>query len=279
MRPASPVSLRQIALRIVTIVLMLASIQCSDSDSGRATSPTTSTRVITLSGNLALGDVTVGTTRSTTLTITNSGSAALAVTSISVSPGISSLVNLSWTSGQIAPGSAQTVTINFTPTLAGAYSGTLTVNSDRTDGVNSIALNAVGLINAPFAGGWQGNYLIDQCIGSGSAEDLVCSRNRGLYPVGTPLPIGINLSQTGNLVSGTFSLGAATGPVNGVVTNGVLSLQGTGASGPISVTITSWNTRVNGNVMEGNITYAITVIGATGPATVVTRLGRVTTSF
>jgi hypothetical protein len=278
MRPTSPLSLRQIALRFVTIVLMLASIQCSDSDSG-ATSPTTSTRVITLSGNLALGDVTVGTTRSTTLTITNSGSAALAVTSISVSPSVSSLVNLSWTSGQIAPGSAQTVTINFTPTLAGAYSGTLTVNSDRTDGVNSIALTAAGLINAPFAGGWQGNYIIDQCIASGSAEDLVCSRNHGLYPVGTPLPIGINLSQTGNLVSGIFSLGAATGPVNGVVTNGVLSLQGTGASGPTSVTVTSWSTRVNGNVMEGNITYAITVVGAAGPATVVTRLVRVTKAF
>jgi hypothetical protein len=49
------VSLRQIAPRIVIIVLMLASIQCRDSDSG-PTSPTTSTRVITLSGNLALGD-------------------------------------------------------------------------------------------------------------------------------------------------------------------------------------------------------------------------------
>jgi hypothetical protein len=45
------------------------------------------------------------------------------------------------------------------------------------------------------------------------------------------------------------------------------------------VTITSWNTRINGNVMEGNITYAISVIGATGPATVVTRLARVTKAF
>jgi hypothetical protein len=278
MRPLNPLGLRQAALRAVTIVVMLASIQCSDSDSG-ATSPTASSRVITLGGNLALGDVTVGTTRSTTLTITNSGSAALAVSSIAVSPSVSSLITLSWTSGQIAPGGAQTVTINFTPTLAGVYSGTLTVNSDRTDGVNSIALTAVGLINAPFAGGWQGNYTIDQCIASGSAEDLVCSRNRGLYPVGAPLPIGINLSQTGNLVSGIFALGAATGPVNGVVTNGVLTLRGTGVSGPTSVTITSWNTRVNGNVMEGEITYAVTVIGATGPATVVTRLGRVTKSF
>jgi hypothetical protein len=201
------------------------------------------------------------------------------VTSISVSPSVSPLVNLSWTSGQIAPGNAQTVTVDFTPTLAGVYSGTLTVNSDRTDGVNSIALTAVGFLNAPFAGGWQGNYLIDQCIASGSAEDLVCSPNRGLYPVGTPLPIGISLSQTGNLVSGIFSLGAATGPVDGIITNGVLALRGTGVSGPTSVTITSWSTRANGNVMEGNITYAITVIGATGPATVVTRLGRVTKSF
>src|SRR5262249_32180191 len=104
MRPTRSVKLLQIALRAVTVGLMLAAVRCGDSDPS-PTSPTTSTRVITLSGNLALGDVTVGTTRSTTLTITNSGSTALAVTSISVSPSVSSLVNLSWTSGQIAPGS------------------------------------------------------------------------------------------------------------------------------------------------------------------------------
>lgn len=278
MRPTRPVTPRQMALRAVTIVMMLASIQCGDSDPSPV-SPSNSSRVITLSGNLALGDVTVGTTRSTTLTITNSGTGPLAVSSISVSPSVNAQVALSWTSGQIAPGTAQTVTVNFTPNLAGTYAGTLTVNSDRTDGINSIPLNAVGLINAPFAGGWQGTYTIDQCLASGSAEELVCSRNRGFYPVGTPLPIGMSLSQTGNLVSGLFTLGAATGPVQGVVNNGVLSLQGTGQSGPTTVTITSWNTRVNGSVMEGNITYAITVIGATGPATVVTRLGRVTKAF
>ena len=104
--------------------------------------------------------------------------------------------------------------------------------------------------------------VIEQCIASGSAEDLVCGRSRGLYPVGAPLPFGVNLTQVGDRVSGMFALGAATGPVTGVVTNGVLSLQGTGTSGPVRVTITSWNTRVNGNAMEGNVTYAVTVIGA-----------------
>lgn len=87
----------------------------------------------------------------------------------------------------------------------------------------------------------------------------------------------MNLSQNGSSVSGVFALGAVTGVANGVVSaGGVLTLQGTATSGQATATITSWSTRVQGNVMEGSITYNFTVAGTPGVGVVVTRLGRVT---
>jgi hypothetical protein len=57
---------------------------------------------------------------------------------------------------------------------------------------------------------------------------------------------------------------------------GVLTLQGTATSAPISATITAWSTTVQGNSMSGNITYNLTSTGTPGVASVVTRLVRVT---
>ncbi|OFW29487.1 MAG: hypothetical protein A3H97_00990 [Acidobacteria bacterium RIFCSPLOWO2_02_FULL_65_29] len=76
----------------------------------------TATRVIGLSGNLAFGVVRVGMTPVLTLRITNTGSAALAVTGISYPPGFSGF----W-SGSIAPGGVQDVQVTFTPTTGASY--------------------------------------------------------------------------------------------------------------------------------------------------------------
>src|SRR5438105_12646067 len=86
------------------------------------------TRVITLSGNLAFGNVAVNTTATRTLTIGNTGTAALTVSGISYPAGFSG----DFTSGTIAPGGSQSVTVAFAPTALTDYGGTITVTADQT---------------------------------------------------------------------------------------------------------------------------------------------------
>jgi len=102
--------------------------------------PTVTTRIINLSGNFAFGDVIVSKTKQMTLIIQNTGNSTLTVSSISYPAGFSG----SW-SGTIAAGSSQNVTVTFSPTVVQAYSGTITVNSDKTDGINTVTISGNGI--------------------------------------------------------------------------------------------------------------------------------------
>ena len=97
------------------------------------------TRIIGLTGSLAFGNINTGTTTTKTLTISNTGNSPLAVSSITYPTGFSG----NW-SGTIAAGASQSVTVTFAPTAAQSYSGTVTVNSDKTSGTNTIAISGTG---------------------------------------------------------------------------------------------------------------------------------------
>ena len=97
------------------------------------------TRIVGLSGNLAFGNVTTGATATATLTITNAGNATLTVGSISYPAGFSGAF-----SGPVVAGGAQDVTVTFAPVLVTNYNGTLTVNSDATSGLNTLAASGTG---------------------------------------------------------------------------------------------------------------------------------------
>jgi hypothetical protein len=249
---------------------------CGGGEGGTPTSPSpTSSRVITVSGSLAFGTVDVGGQRDLTITISNSGTATLTVTGLTVSGGAASQMTASWTSGTIPAGASQPVTIRFQPTSAGNYSGAITVNADHTSGNNSIPFSATAA--SSFGGLWQGSYVIERCDGTGSLQDLLCSANRGVFPVGTALPLRLNLAQSGASVSGTATFGQVTGTVSGIVTgDGVLTLQGTATGGTISLQLTSWSTRVVGNSMTGTITYNAAMTGVPGVGVVSSRLQNVT---
>jgi len=97
-------------------------------------------RVIGLSGSLAFGSVQVGSTKQLTFTIGNTGNLPLTVSSITYPAGFTG----SW-SGTIAAGGSQSVTVTFAPTAAQSYSGTVTVNSDKTGGTETIAISGTGI--------------------------------------------------------------------------------------------------------------------------------------
>jgi hypothetical protein len=134
----------------VLAVLLAAAAACGHDSPAAPTAPsgTTETRVIALSGNLAFGNVTVGSTAAATLHIANTGNAALTLTAIQANGSISGVVHADVSGGAIAAGASRDVTVTFAPTAAQAYSGTLVVTGDQTSGTNTIAISGAGVAAA-----------------------------------------------------------------------------------------------------------------------------------
>jgi hypothetical protein len=115
---------------------------CND-DTPTAPTPTS---VIGLSGNLAFGNVTVGTTATAAMTIANTGNADLTVTSVTYPTGFTG----TFTSGTIAANASQPVTVTFAPTAAQSYTGNITVAGNQASGTNTIAVSGTGVVLATF---------------------------------------------------------------------------------------------------------------------------------
>ena len=118
------------------------------------------TRIIGISGSLAFGNVRVGTTAQRTLTIGNSGNGPLAVTSINYPAGISG----NWSSGTIAAGGSQNVTVTFSPTAIGAYGGTVTINANQTAGTLTTSASGAGIPFASVRGDFDGDGKADMSV-------------------------------------------------------------------------------------------------------------------
>lgn len=265
-------------------ILLAATLAASCGGSKSPTSPSTPqtpsatpTKIIGISGSLNFGDVLVGSSRDATFTISNSGNTVLTVTGMTVTGGLASQTTATWTNGQIAPGASQPVTVRFSPTAAGSYSGTVSVTADHTGGSNTIGISGTAISATPFSGVWIGRYIVERCDGVGSVQDLFCSANRGAFPVGSSLPISISLTQTGSAVTGTVSFGQVTGVVTGsVAATGVLTLRGSTTSSGTSSVITSWSTQIQGSSMEGAFSYDASFTGVPGVAGISARLSGVT---
>ena len=98
------------------------------------------TRIIGLSGDLDFGTILADKTATRTLTITNSGTDPLTVSGLTYPAGFSGF----W-SGTVAAGGSRMVTVTFSPSAQGTYSGTIRVNGDQTDGTSSIPVTGTAL--------------------------------------------------------------------------------------------------------------------------------------
>ena len=114
---------RYLLLPLTVGLVFVAACGGGSSSPTAPSSTTTTTKVIALAGPLAFGEVTVGTSRDLTLTISNNGNAVL---------------TLGDTNG------STTMSVRFTPSAVGALSGTLTINADHTSGTNTIAISGTG---------------------------------------------------------------------------------------------------------------------------------------
>lgn len=107
-----------------------------DTESFQLTVKKTETRIIRLSGNLQFDQVEVGKSATRLLTIFNDGNAPLTITGITYPEGFSGTWN-----GFVQPNASVEVIVTFTPMHSSQYSGEITVNSNKTSGVETIPCN------------------------------------------------------------------------------------------------------------------------------------------
>ena len=106
----------------------------------------TQTSAITLSGNMNFGNLTVGTSATSTLTIANTGAGELTVTNVSYPSGFTG----TFASGTIPANGSQTVTVTFAPIAVQSYSGNITVTGNQASGTNTIAVAGAGVAVPTF---------------------------------------------------------------------------------------------------------------------------------
>jgi hypothetical protein len=168
---------------------------------------------IALSGNLAFGGVLVGASATSTLTISNPGTAALTVTGVTGPNGFTP----SWTSGTIAAGASQAVAIGFAPTTAGDYGGTVTVNANQSSGTNTMGIS--GAAYPSMNGAWTGTH-----ISTGAGQSVTCNLSwTATGQTGSQFSGTWQLSGSGCGQTGTFSGNVSTSSaITGVTFNALV---------------------------------------------------------
>ncbi len=104
--------------------------------------------------DMNFGGVQVGLSRQLILSINNGGNATLTISNITFPPGFSG----DFSSGTIAAGAAQNVTVTFSPVVAQPYSGTVRVASDSTSGAHAILVSGDGFQYATAKAGYSGLF-------------------------------------------------------------------------------------------------------------------------
>jgi len=113
---------------------------------GEWISTAASVPAVTLSPTtLNFGSQSVGSSASQTLTVTNSGSAALTVSSASVSgTNASDFTVVNGCTASVAPGSHCTISVTFDPAAAGTRTATLSIADNATGSPQTVAISGTG---------------------------------------------------------------------------------------------------------------------------------------
>jgi copper(I)-binding protein len=236
------------------------------------------TKIIGLSGNLAFGSIQTGQTVTATLTIVNTGNAALNVSGINYPLGFSG----AWT-GNIAAGGSHDVMVTFAPTSVTTYGGSITVNSDANSGVGSISVSGSGMAGATRIIGVSGNLAFGsvQTGQTGMATLIVTNTgNATLHVSSIDYPPGFSGTWSDSIASGgshtvvvTFTPTALT-TYGGTVTvnsdatsgNNTINASGTGTTVATRIIGVSGNLAF-GTIQTGQVATTTLIIANTGSST------------
>jgi hypothetical protein len=203
--------------------------------------------LISLSENITFTDIVVGKEETATLTITNSGSTELKVSSIDLPEGFTA----NWNSGTVASGNNQEVTITFAPLEIKAYEGTVTVNSDASSGENTITIR--GTVIGAAAISLNGNLDFGDITVNSSANKTLTINNSGptaLEVSNIQVPIGFSAypSSCNIEARGSKDITITFSPVELTTYSGTITVVSDAESGNSTISVSG--TGVNSSSLE-----------------------------
>jgi len=208
---------------------------------------------VTLSRSaVAFATQTISTTSAAqTVTLTNSGSAALSVTQVSTMP-TPEFASTSNCVGTINPGASCTISMTFTPSAAGTRSGALTVTSNAASSPNAVTLSGTSVLTPTPIATLQSNTVAFPMtnigvMASGLSTQLTNTGNAPLQITAVALG-GANASEfsfgaANTCVVGTIAVGAscrlevAFMPQNSGTKSAVVTLSHNAAGGSTTVNV------------------------------------------
>lgn len=248
-------------------------------------------------GTLDFGSVTAGTSKTLTMTATNTGTASITVSSATIS---SQYFSLSAPTLPVAVLAGQSIPVSFvfSPNAAGTFNATVSVTSNATNTPAAFSLTGTGIASGQLAVNPGNESFGSVTVGSQSTQTVTLTNNTGstvnisaasvsgtgFKLSGITVPLALNASQ-----STTFTVAFApqsTGSASGSVTitsnapNPTLSmaLSGTGAAvGALGANPTSLNF---GTVQTGsNQALSETVTNTGGSTVTISQVGISGTGF
>lgn len=109
--------------------------------SGIGYKKSSNTAILNIEGNLDFGNVSIGKTKILTMTLVNSGNSNLTINSITYPTGFSG----NWKGTLLGPNKKQDIIVEFAPTKLKYYTGSIIINSNFTDGTNTISVSGTGV--------------------------------------------------------------------------------------------------------------------------------------
>jgi len=144
--------------------------------------PTSNGPAVSLSSSgLAFGSVNLGSSSTHSVTLSNTGDAALALTSLSVNNAVYALTHTCGTS--LAASASCTLNLSFTPVATGAAAGTLSIVSDASSSPDSLSLSGTGVATSSAALSWSDSdaalSFASTAVGKSATTQTVTLTNAG----------------------------------------------------------------------------------------------------
>lgn len=212
----------------------------------------TLTRIISLSGPIAFGDVAIGSSKNVTLTIYNTGNSAMSFTG--VVGGFADTSITPPTSGMIPAGGNYAMVFRFAPMSAGPRTGNIIINADFTSGTASTTMSGNGIAAAPpsATGTWTGRASGTNCRQTGGLGGVdYCHDNPN---ISGSMTMTFQQSVTGSVI-GTATFIDYRATVNGSLNGNILQVSGTGTAGFLEYEYANWNTTLAGQSMNGRFVF------------------------
>jgi hypothetical protein len=251
-----------------------------------ATTQQTQVGSLVLSGaTLDFGSVTAGTSKTLTLSASNTGAVPLSIASVSISSKYFTLSSPSLPA-VVAAGQNSTISIVFTPNAAGAFSATVSIASDASDGAVTVSVSGTGVSNGQLVLNQTSESFGNVTVGSQSSQTVTLTNNTAsgvtisqavasgsgfsLSGLSTPLALNAGANATFSIVFAPLSAGSVSGNL-AITSNAVdpalsMALSGAGvAPGALGASPTSLEF---GTVQVGNNQVLSETITNTGGSSV-----------